>query len=410
MSKVIGLDSEIAIVGAGIAGLALAFALARSGATRVQIFERRTELRELGAGLQLGPNATRILIGWGLERALLEASSQFQKGVLRSALSNRRLADISLNDRAMSTYGAPNCQLARDQLHDMLWQALINTLGYDPVILGAEISAVACSAERPSLTKSMGDEHEFDIIFAGDGVHSAIRSSLFPDGPSPTYSGYYAWRGVVNRENLPPDMKINTMCVWLDEEKHLVAYPINDGAHINLVGLSEHPTWHEASGVVSVSSSEWLKECEHWQNEPKQLIAALDSCQKWALATMPPLPSWNSGAVGLLGDAAHPMLPSLAQGAAQAIEDAQCLTALVSTQEYSAETLLNTYFQARIARATRVQQVALWNLEFFHRPRTVATSLRDLAMRAGGPLTTYFIARRYRWLYGKPVLKSPSEN
>jgi len=399
MPHLIGVNSDIAIVGAGIGGLTLALALAQSGVSRVQLYERRTKAHELGAGIQLGPNATRILISLGLEKELEGISERFPMGELRRAKSGLRVTNLPLNEYAMRAYGVPNCQLPRDRLHKILLKALVNTLGYDPVTWGDAITNVNQSSAQPFVTTSDGSTYSFDLILAADGVNSAVRTSLFPDSAEPQYSGYFAWRGIVHREDLPNGMSLDKLCVWLDESRHLVAYPINQGNHINLVGVSESSEWSAEHSVVSALPSDWLHEYADWSEEPRQLVSALKECRKWALMTMPPRTSWSCGAIGLLGDAAHPMLPSLAQGAAQAIEDARCLADLISAQRYTAEDLLNAYFTQRIARVTRVQQVSEWNLAFFHRRQSLVTNIQDWIMRVGGRATSYGIAKRHNWLY-----------
>lgn len=397
MASPISLNSKILVLGAGIGGLSLALSLARRGARNIRIFERRTAIESLGAGLQLGPNATRALSELGLEEQLAAVSQRFDSGEMFDARSGKKLTELPLDAHACSRYGAHNYQLLRADLLQMLWGAVKESLGEQCLELGAEAVSLE-PEERPSVVFADGRREEADLVIAADGVESKIRSLLFEDSES-RYSGYYAWRGLLDAGKLAASDKIDTLSVWMDQGRHLIAYPLGDGRQINLVGVSEKPRWEYASAVVDADPAEWLAEYANWTSRPLKLIQQLDSCRRWSLRLCPQLPHWHNGAVGLLGDAAHPMLPSLAQGAGMAIEDAVCLASLVSEGGFSAEELFNTYSAGRQARVQRVQEASAWNLRFFHQKQSVLRATRNLGMRVGGKITPKIIGRRYDWLY-----------
>lgn len=353
-------------------------------------------MQELGAGLQIGPNASRLLAGLGLGGALESISERYPAGELYEGIGGRKLSDLPMDQHAYHAYGAHSYQLMRADLLQILWRGLKTALGRDPVQLGAEVSGL--SSDGKVVSFSDGRQEEADLVVGADGVESRVRALLFDDAPA-IYSGYYAWRGLIDVEKTQSEVRLDTLSVWMGESRHLIAYPLNKGRVINLVGVSEQQTWPHSRSVETVPASEWIDDCLGWSGQPIALISGLKSCRKWSLRLISPLQSWSRGSAGLLGDAAHPMLPSLAQGAAQAMEDALVLTKFVADGAYSGEELLQHYFVARCDRVTRVQQASLWNLKYFHRPRTLRSRVQNLGMRFGKGMTPKIIARRYRWLY-----------
>lgn len=398
MSNQPNLDSEIAIVGAGIGGLALALALAQAGARQVSLFERRPDFQEIGAGLQIGPNATRMLAQLGLAEQLHAVSARSPDGQMYAGATGNKLATLPMDRHAVTAYGVHSYQLLRADLHRILLEALTTELGQSPVRFGKELVEIY-EEERPRLTFSDGTEVQADLVIGADGVESKVRSLIFKDANA-SYSGYFAWRGLINAETVSSAPELSDrLSVWIGEGRHLIAYPLCQGKLINLVGVSESPEWQAPNSAEDRPVSDWLDDYRGWNRRVLSLIGCLASCQKWSLRTIPELHSWHSGSVSLLGDAAHPMLPSLAQGAAQAVEDALCLAELIGQGERSTEALFANYFDSRVEPVRKIQQMSLWNLRFFHRSNDLFTGLRNLGMRVGGPLTSKIIAEKYRWLY-----------
>ena len=396
MGNPVTLNSRIAIIGAGIGGLSLALALAKAGAKNIAVYERRNHIEELGAGLQIGPNASRALEKLGLGADLEEVSERFPAGDMFDALTGKRLTELPMDRHAYQAYGSHSYQLLRNDLLQLLWKHLRGAMGCDPVRLGMEYTGL--SEQRSKVCFSDGTEESAHLIVGADGVESNLRSDILKESRA-SYSGFFAWRGLLDLSAANHLRKLDTMQVWMGERKHLIAYPLKGGSLINLVGVSEQADWTHAHAVETLSANAWIEDFSDWCEEPISMIRMLDACQKWSLRLTPPLSSWGKGCVGLLGDAAHPMLPSLAQGAGQAIEDAVCLAKHIGKGEYPAQQLLDRYFSERFERSRRVQQASLWNLKFFHRRRSAGTRLVHLGMRLGGGLTPKIIARRYRWLY-----------
>ena len=413
MPKPITLDSEFAIVGAGIGGLSLAIALARKGAENLKLYERRTAPFELGAGLQLGPNAVRLLARLGVDDPLEKAADRASWGEMYDAETGDRLAKMPLDAHSMRAYKTPTYQLHRADLHKILLAQIQSLLGADVVAYETEMTALDPYAG--SILFSNSSAVKADLIVGADGVDSSVRKSLFrkiDDDDSissalndcaAAYSGYLAWRGVVKASLIAKQDRSNYLRAWIGEGKHLLAYPIRGGELVNLVGVSEVADWAYSKPVVACGSEEWLEDYSHWfesaNSIPRNLIGSVDRCQKWALRLIKPLSDWGKAKVVLLGDAAHPMLPSLAQGAGQAIEDAVVLADLVASGQYSSESIWREYQSRREKRVTRVMNSSRWNLNFFHQKKGVARAVRNRSMRLGGPITTHLIARKHRWLY-----------
>lgn len=400
----ISLQSQIAIIGAGIGGLSSALALAKKGARNIRIFERRNEFGEIGAGMQLGPNASKILCKWGLADQIEEIADRFPIGHLYSGTTNKKIATLPMDARALKRHGFHSYQVLRSDFHNMLLQTLIATLGKNPIEYGKALAKVSNEERQPRLTFDDCSNYSADLVIASDGVKSKTRRLIGLDDSELSYSGYYAWRGLLPANKLSSEISLEGPRVWVGDGKHLVAYRVGRGRYINLVGISEAGRWAGESSVEDAASSDWLRDYEDWRHpspaNPLSLIEPLQSCQKWALFSLPAMPKWNKEAVGLVGDAAHPMMPSLAQGAAQAMEDADMLADLISdSAETNAEQLWERFFSLRNQRVERVQKTSLWNLRYFHRRKSLFSTLQHGGMRLGGRLTTEVIARRNDWVF-----------
>lgn len=400
----INLESQIAIVGAGIGGLSSALALVKRGARNVRIFERRKASDEKGAGMQLGPNASRILCKWGLSDEIEAIADRFPVGHLYSGITNQEIATLPMDASAYKRHGFHNYQVLRTDFHNMLLRSLTDTLGENPVQHGKALIDLSRAKKQTTLIFDDHSNYSADLVIAADGTRSAARRLLNFQETELSYSGYFAWRGLLSAEKVPAGNSIEGPRVWVGEGRHLVAYPVGKGRYINLVGVSESPDWTAPNPVQEAMPEAWMQDyagwCDNTASAPLVLVNALQNCQKWALYSLPAMGSWNSSAVGLLGDAAHPMMPSLAQGAAQAMEDADALAELVGdVQEYSAENLWSHFYASRSSRVKRIQQASLWNLRYFHRKNSNYRKLEQLSMKIGGSFTTEVIARRNDWVY-----------
>jgi salicylate hydroxylase len=386
---------NIIIAGAGIGGLTAALALAQRG-FRAVVLDQAERLAETGAGIQLSPNATRVLIRLGLEERLAADAVAPEAVDIRST-GGGILARIPLGDYAAERYGAPYWVTHRGDLQ----AALIEAVRASPDIvlkLGTRVEdfvthenclTVACR-HGPSPV----DESGIALICA-DGLWSRLRLRL-GHWRKPDFRHRTAWRALVPASRVAPDLRTNVVRLWLGQGAHLVHYPVKAGHLINIVAIVDdrwdQPGWSEDGARDEIIARFAAR---RWAPSAYELIATPERWHKWALYDLPRLRRWGEGPVTLVGDAAHPMLPFLAQGAAMAIEDAAVLAASIARTPDDISGAMRRYERARRRRIYRVQRGARRNSRTYHLAGSEAV-LRNLMMRAlGGKL----LLRSYDWLY-----------
>ncbi|QGM96523.1 FAD-dependent monooxygenase [Methylocystis parvus] len=393
------MSAPIVIAGAGIGGLSAALALARAG-KRVIILERAAKIEEVGAGLQIAPNAGRILAGLGLESALAAVALEPQAINIRRGRDGSVLARLDLSDSG-SRWGAPFRVFHRADLQQALLQA---ALAHEAIEIrtSARVGDFTERSGRLSLrAHGEGGVEEIDAsgLVGADGQRSAVRAHLFPtERDAPYYSGLTAWRALVPAELAPAALRARESNLWMLPGAHVVHYPLRDGSIINVVVIvAEEPRAADGAAILALEGPELARLLA-----PKgpgadllSLVQAGASWRHWPLFARPPLSKWSRGAVTLLGDAAHPMLPFLAQGAAQAIEDAAALGTAFLRLGVGVEAAFADYERSRIARASRIVRASRRQGDYFHisGPASVA---RDFAIRALGGRG---MLARNAWLY-----------
>ena len=319
---------QIVIVGAGIGGLTAALALLQRGFD-VRVLEQAPVLGEIGAGVQISPNGVRVLASLGLMEAIDRVASQPLGKRVRLWNSGQTWNLFDLGSQSVERYGYPYLTMHRGDLHRVLVDA-VKAARPDAIQLGVRVEGVRIDGSRATLLGGGGEVASADLVIGADGVHSPIRHSLFGDD-KPRFSGILAWRGVIEASSLPAHLREPYGYNWVGPGRHVIHYPMRGNTLINLVGAVERQGWEVESWSQKGSTEEFLGDFEGWHEDVHTLIRAVQVPYKWAMMVREPMATWSRGPVTLLGDACHPTLPFLAQGAVMAIEDglvlARCLAA-----------------------------------------------------------------------------------
>lgn len=393
---------EIAVVGAGIGGLAAAMALAQRRA-RVHVYEQATVLGEVGAGLQIAPNGVAVLEALGLRDAAETRASLPQAVELVDHRSGGRpVASIPLGQQAVARYGRPYWHLHRADLLDVLL-AGADEAGVT-IHLRAEIVALEDTGDTVRLYGADGGTASADVVIGADGVRSRVRQARFSPLP-PRYTGHVAWRGTVPAERAPEELTRPAARVTMGAGRHLVTYPLRGGTLVNFVAVEEREDWAEEGWSREDDPDHLRRAFAGWEGPAGALLAAVDRCFLWGLHDHAPLARWTDGRVALLGDACHPMLPFLAQGATMALEDAFVLADCLDLAE-DPKAGLGAYEDARLARATRVQRAAARSGRLYHLGPVPAAPAHAV-LRAAGALAPGMLAARFDWIFGHDVTSTP---
>lgn len=328
---------KIVIVGAGLGGLTAAIALRRAG-HEVAIHEQSTVLGDVGAGITITPNAWKGLASLGLEPAMIAQADDLPQQAIRTHDTGTPILEIPRGPVTLATYGAPYTMFHRADLHALL----VAAVGADCITLGSSIDDVTAL--------------DADAVIAADGVKSLARSRLFGNPPA-RFTGHVAWRGLVPASDLPPSASAPGSVVWAGPGRIFVRYPVRHRTLVNLVGLTRTDQWRGEGWSNRVAMADWQAEYAGWHDDVTSAIAAAsdDSRMAWGLFARDPLPTIVSGRVALLGDAAHPMLPFMGQGAAMAIEDGVVLGRVFAASSNAAEALAR-YERVRKPRTDFIQR------------------------------------------------------
>jgi len=378
---------QLLVAGGGIGALAAALAAQRAGWT-VQVFEQAQEFSEVGAGLQLGPNATRILRAWGLESSLHAMAAFPDAVVARSLGDGRELARLRLGACSLERYGAPYATMHRRDLHHLLLEGVRRHAVQ--LHLGCSATGFEETGEQVSLLGPEGPLAQGQALIGADGLWSRVRQQLLRDAAAqPT--GHLAYRALIPRTDLPSAFRTNEVTAWLGPHQHGVTYPIRGGELLNLVLIVQGQQPHGLQSWDDVALADDVhRALAHGCAALRDLAAAAAAWGCWTLCDRPPIAGPEEmarGRVALLGDAAHPMRPFLAQGAAMALEDAAELgLALGSVKEVHADlpSALGRYAQKRWQRVARVQKRSRRNGRLFHLGGSLQRA-RDLALGLLGP-------------------------
>lgn len=384
--------STVTIIGAGIGGLTAALALQQRDIP-VRIFEQARQLGEIGAGLHLSPNGMKVLDALGLADDIERIRFQPEALAMRHYATGSAFFENPFDHAFRARYGAPFYGFHRADLHRMLHDAVIAN-DPDCIVVNKRLVALTESAAAVALEFADGESATAAILAGADGVHSTVRTLRHRE-LSATFTGHVAYRGMVRSDAIEPGLVAPMMNVWAGPGAHVVAYYVRRGELLNYVALTEEDDWETENWTTPADKHELAERFRNWNPTVRTLIDQTqeNQCYKWALLVRDPLPSWSSARTTLLGDAAHPMVPYLAQGSVMAIEDAWVLAHALAGDDEPA-TALKAYEQARLQRTANVQRAAWEQGQLNH---AVGTG-DDIASRGdGGGFADS------AWLYGYDV-------
>jgi len=392
MAKANGHDLPFLVAGGGIGGLITAYALALKGFP-VRVLEQADEFREVGAGIQLGPNIFMALEKLGLKDALLADAWVPNKQQMRDALTGKLITEVPLGEDFRKRFGQPYAVTHR---HDILAVYLNACRSNNLISLenGREVADFDDDGNKVTVTLASGERIEGRALIGCDGLWSKVREKIVGDG-KPRVSGHIAYRAVLRRDEVPDDLWGPDVILWAGPRTHFVHYPLRRGELFNLVAVFHSDRYEEGWDTEGDKTLLF----DHFKNQRPEVLRLLERINVWkfwVLCDREPVKNWTKGRVTLLGDAAHPMLQYLAQGACQATEDAVWLAEKVAAQPDNLPAAFEAYQQQRYLRTGRVQVMARVYGEFYH-ARGVTAELRDMALAGRSPQDAF---DSISWLYG----------
>lgn len=384
----------ILIAGGGIGGLVTAYALARHG-FRVRVLEQSAEFREVGAGIQLGPNIFRALDKIGLRDEMLVQAWQPAKLDMRDGLTGELITTVPLGERFMQRFNYPYAVTHRADIHAVYLDAC-RTLDLISLENDSRVADFKETEDGVTLWLDNGRQIEGTALIGCDGLWSRIRAKLVNDG-EPRVSGHIAYRAVLKREDVPADLWRPDVVLWAGPRTHLVHYPLRRGTLYNLVAVFHSNRYVEGWNTQGDQEELW-KHFGGQRPEVIRLLERIETWRMWVLCDREPVKNWSRGRVTLLGDAAHPMLQYLAQGACMATEDAVMLADKLAAMPDDIPAAFQAYQEARYLRTGRVQLMARVYGQFYH-AEGVASELRYQLLHSRTPEQAYDSSA---WLYGGP--------
>ena len=385
--------NSILIAGGGIGGLTAALGLAAKG-FNVTVMERTSEFGEIGAGIQLGPNAFHALDTVGVGQWAREKAVYVDMLRLMDAVSGEEIVHIPLDEPFRKRFGNPYAVVHRGDLHGVL---LKGCKEHPRITLrvNSEVTGYAQDGSAVRAWLASGETVEGEILIGADGLRSSVRAQVVGDG-APRVSGHSTYRAVIPLDRMPEDLRWNAATLWAGPKCHIVHYPLSDWKYFNLVITRDNDA-HKAVTGQPVRREDVRSQFMHVSEKIRRVIEAGDHWKVWVLCDRDPVGGWVDGHVALLGDAAHPTLQYYAQGACMAMEDAVCLAHMLDSHRSDMPTALFAYQEARVVRTARVQLGSRAIGDLMFHAEGVHARVRDAIMRS---MTTEDFYDRLEWLYG----------
>lgn len=393
------MTSQFIVAGGGIGGLSAALGLARAG-KEVVVLEQASEFGEIGAGIQIGPNAFHCFDYLGVGDEAREVAVYVDALRMMDAVDGNEVTRVMVDDSFRKRYNNPYAVVHRAELHRVLLDACVKT-GKIDLRTNSKVSQYSRHDNQVTVSLADGETLEGRVLIGADGLRSPTRGQLVGDG-EPLVSGHASYRTTIPIEKMPEDLRWNMMTLWAGPKCHLVHYPLKGGKVFNLV-VTYHRGLKEPIAGKSVSNAEVREGFDGICDQALQIIDHGENWKLWVLCDRDPVDTWVDGNVALLGDAAHPMRQYLAQGACMAMEDAVCLSHHMSSCGEDIEVALKAYEEQRVARTARVQLTARLFGDYVFHPSGAAAKARNSVMSNRTQEEWY---ERVDWLYSGNGLES----
>ncbi len=386
--------NNVIIVGAGIGGLAAALSLLKRGVD-VDLYEQAPVLKEVGAGIQISSNGTRVLYALGLEEALKRVQVLPSRRVIRHWSTGETWNWFDLGAVTATRYGTPHVMLHRADLHDLLAEG-VRAIKPDAIHLNRRLASVSQDDGAAEARFESGDSARGAYLIGADGIHSKVRQFLF-GADKPQFTGAVAWRGLVPMEKLPPQIQETVGVNWLGPHGHVLHYPVRRGEIMNFISFVERNDWQVESWVTQGTQNELANDFRGWHDDVHAIIRNIDTPYKWAMMVRGPMARWSEGRMTLLGDACHPTLPFLGQGGVMSIEDGYIVAACLVKYFGEPATALSRYEDIRRERTATVVRKSHEN-----RRSAFSPALADkgaVAVEVARDWQQERVRERMEWLY-----------
>jgi salicylate hydroxylase len=387
-------ENKVIIVGAGIGGLAAALSLLKRGID-VEVYEQAPELKEVGAGIQISSNGTRVLYALGLEEALKRVQVLPSRRVIRHWATGETWNWFDLGPVTAARYGTPHVMLHRADLHGLLADA-VKAIKPGAVHLNARGATITQGAGHAVVRFEDGRTARGAYLIGADGIHSRVRASLF-GADKPEFTGAVAWRGLVPMEKLPPHLRQMQGVNWLGPQGHVLHYPVRRGEIMNFISFVERDDWQVESWVTQGTKDELANDFRGWHEDVHAIIRLIETPYKWAMMVRGPMPRWSQGRITLVGDACHPTLPFLGQGGVMSIEDGYIVAACLAKYFGDPKTAFARYEDIRRERTATVVRKSHEN-----RRSAFSPALADdeaVAVEVAREWQQERVRERMEWLY-----------